>query len=245
MISSFPYITTSTPLSPLSANDIEPSKPPLSPFFDFSHLRQLLISPAASPRPLSLHPRSADPSKATQHRDVHRLYVAGRQPPPIPPLRRSAITHCSRRRAPLCPSRPQHRCPYHSKRHACSRPPAQGGPARGYSRRHHQHAQQADRDVQPRHLDPSPASPTLPPDPPGSRLLEKPSPTEDFHARRDQWLSGLDRLFGISSTKTFSPPSSVFTTSEIRVDLIPNSTLPKPPPPARSILRLDNLVSTG
>lgn len=58
VISSLPYITTSTPLSPLSANDSLPSPPldpsNLNPFFDFSHLRQLLISCAASRRPLPL-----------------------------------------------------------------------------------------------------------------------------------------------------------------------------------------------
>lgn len=84
-----------------------------------SHLSCRLPSP---PAPSSPAGRRALQSNTTS---TCELYVAGRRPPPILPLRRSASAQSSRRRAPFCP-RPRHRCPHYSKHHR-PRPPAQGG----------------------------------------------------------------------------------------------------------------------
>lgn len=119
-----------------------------------SHFSCRLPSP---PAPSSPAGRRALQSNTTS---TCELYVAGRRPPPILPLRRSASAQCSRRRAPFCP-RPLHRCPHYSKHHR-PRQPAQGGarpdPTRGYSRCHHQHAQQTEIPLRP----PPFSTPTLP-----------------------------------------------------------------------------------
>lgn len=182
IISSLPYITTSTPLSPLSANDSLPSPPldpsNLNPFFDFSHLRQLLISRAASPRPLPLLRGRPTPPKQC---NIDIRTPRGWETTP------SDTSPASFRN--FCP-RPRHRGPHRSKHHR-PRPPAQGrarpDPARGYSRcPDHPHGQQAQHVVPRRHVHPSPASPTLPLHRRGSSHSTKSSQTDDFRAARSE-----------------------------------------------------------
>lgn len=212
IISSFPYITTSTPLSPLSANDIEPSKPPSIPS-SISHVSANFSS--LPPPPLAPCPFIPGRPTPPQQHDID-MYIDStwlgdnplRYPYCVVPQSRNVLGV----ELPFVPADPNIDAHIIQSATACPRPPAQGGPARGYSICHHQHGQQAEHDIPPRHLDPLQASPTLPPHvhPPGSRLLEKPSPTEYFHARRDQWLSRSDCLFGISSTKSFPPSLPLF-----------------------------------
>lgn len=187
-------VTEVVPVQP-SPRQRQHCKPPV-PFLT-SHI-------SASPRLLATYPFiPSRPTVQSNTTSTYGLYAAGRRP-----LRHFTCVvpqacNVLGVELPFVPD-PDTHAHINQSATACPRPPAQG-----HSRCHHQHGQRVEHDIPPRHLDPSPASPTLPPHVhrPNSRLLEKPSPAEDSHARRDQWLTGLECLVSSESRARRLSPS--------------------------------------